>query len=198
MQRSLEGPLKRTLDGAPNGIAVVDLVGRFVRANQALCAMLGRTEADLLNLSFQDITHPDDLDPDRALVARLLVGEIDLAPENVMQATCEHAQSLTGATSAVIQLREGDETVYAAAVGSAVRCCAATSTGEVLRLAERLLGTLPAAAAEVGVGETVGISIGVAVTDGTASAQVLLQTADSATFSAKRSGGNRHVVRLLP
>ena len=36
-----------------------------------------------------------------------------------LKAICEHAQSLTGATSAVIQLREGDEMVYAAAVGSA-------------------------------------------------------------------------------
>ena len=83
-----------------------------MRVNQALCAMLGRTEADLLHLSFQDITHPDDLDPDRALVARLLVGEIDLAEQKVMQAICVPANTAqispdTGADPRVGARRSG-------------------------------------------------------------------------------------------
>jgi diguanylate cyclase (GGDEF)-like protein/PAS domain S-box-containing protein len=65
-----------TLDGAPSGIALVSLEGRFVRVNQALCAMVGYSEEQLLARTFQDITHPEDLDADLSLLAQLIAGEI--------------------------------------------------------------------------------------------------------------------------
>jgi PAS domain S-box-containing protein len=55
----------------------VDLDGRWKRLPEALCAMLGRTEADLLAGRFQDILHPDDLRADHARYDRLIRGEID-------------------------------------------------------------------------------------------------------------------------
>ena len=60
---------------APIGMTLVDLDGRFMRSNQALCDLLGYTEEELMALSFQDITHPEDLDIDLAHVQRLLSGE---------------------------------------------------------------------------------------------------------------------------
>jgi PAS domain S-box-containing protein len=39
--------------------------------------MLGYTESELQRLTFQDLTYPEDLEPDLALVERLLAGEID-------------------------------------------------------------------------------------------------------------------------
>lgn len=65
-----------TLDGAPSGIALVGLDGRFERVNDALCAMVGYSEQELLARTFQDITHPDDLDADLSMLAQLISGEI--------------------------------------------------------------------------------------------------------------------------
>jgi PAS domain S-box-containing protein len=58
------------------GMALVSLEGRWLRVNRALCAIVGYSERELLNLTFQDITHPDDLARDLEYVRRLLAGEI--------------------------------------------------------------------------------------------------------------------------
>ena len=60
---------------APIGMTLVGLDGSFIRCNQALCDLLGYSEAELLALTFQDITHPDDLDIDLNHVQRLLDGD---------------------------------------------------------------------------------------------------------------------------
>lgn len=38
-----------------------DRSGRFIRVNQRFCELLGYSDAELLQLTYQDITHPDDL-----------------------------------------------------------------------------------------------------------------------------------------
>lgn len=58
------------------GMALVSPEGRFLRANRALCEMLGYSEQDLARLTFQDITHPDDLEADVAQTRALLRGEL--------------------------------------------------------------------------------------------------------------------------
>ncbi|MDK2777465.1 MAG: PAS domain S-box protein [Pseudomonadota bacterium] len=57
------------------GICTVSLGGRFVRVNNHLCELLGYSSEELLDLCFQDITHPDDLDSDVVKVNQLLKGE---------------------------------------------------------------------------------------------------------------------------
>jgi diguanylate cyclase (GGDEF)-like protein/PAS domain S-box-containing protein len=47
---------------APNGVAMIGLDGRFLRVNDALCAMLGRAEAELVGRPTIEVCHPDDLD----------------------------------------------------------------------------------------------------------------------------------------
>lgn len=39
----------------------LDLQGRYLRVNQALCRMLGRTEAEMLEMTLADVTHPEDV-----------------------------------------------------------------------------------------------------------------------------------------
>ncbi|CAN7523808.1 PAS domain S-box protein [Phenylobacterium sp. LjRoot225] len=58
------------------GMALVRLDGGFNKVNQAYCGILGYSEEELLEMTFQQITHPDDLDEDLALVDRLLRGEV--------------------------------------------------------------------------------------------------------------------------
>lgn len=48
-------------DRAAVGINQADPSGRFIRVNQQFCELLGYSEAELLQLTYQGITHPDDL-----------------------------------------------------------------------------------------------------------------------------------------
>ncbi|MEF7612605.1 PAS domain S-box protein [Aquincola sp. MAHUQ-54] len=66
-----------TFDRAAVGIAVVGLDGSWLRINPCLARILGRTQDELSSLTFQDLTHPDDLNADLGLVEQLLAGEID-------------------------------------------------------------------------------------------------------------------------
>jgi len=60
-----------------NGMAVVGLNGAWLQVNDALCRLLGYSDAELLTMGFQDITHPDDLQPDLDNLASLLDGTVD-------------------------------------------------------------------------------------------------------------------------
>ena len=63
-------------DNAPIGEAIVAPDGRWIQVNQALCELVGFSRDELLAKTFQDITHPDDLDADLEFVRRMLAGEI--------------------------------------------------------------------------------------------------------------------------
>ena len=79
IERALQESEERfrlTIDEAPIGMALVALDGRFVRVNRALCEIVGYSSAELTGLTFQAITHPDDLDADLALAGQLARGEI--------------------------------------------------------------------------------------------------------------------------
>ena len=54
----------------------VGLDGSWPRVNPSVCDIVGYTEAELLTRTFQDITHPDDLEPDLENVRCLLAGEL--------------------------------------------------------------------------------------------------------------------------
>src|SRR5215510_9095804 len=71
-----EERFRLTIDEAPIGMALVALDGRFVRVNRVLCEIVGYTSAELTGLTFQAITHPDDLDADLAVAGQLARGEI--------------------------------------------------------------------------------------------------------------------------
>jgi PAS domain S-box-containing protein len=72
-----EDRFRKTFELAGVGIVHVSLEGRFTRLNQHFCDITGYTADDLLDLKFQDITHPDDLEADLANVRRTLDGEIE-------------------------------------------------------------------------------------------------------------------------
>lgn len=58
------------------GMALVTLEGRFRKVNDAFCGIVGYPEENVLELDFQTITHPDDLNADLELLGRLVAGEI--------------------------------------------------------------------------------------------------------------------------
>lgn len=56
-------------------MALVAPDGTWLRVNHSVCEMTGYSEAELLKLRFQDITHPEDLDLDVKNAEKMLCGE---------------------------------------------------------------------------------------------------------------------------
>lgn len=61
---------------AHGGIAIVSLEGNWVKVNDSICKLFGYTEEELYKLSFQELTHKDDLDIDLGYMNQLLEGDI--------------------------------------------------------------------------------------------------------------------------
>ena len=71
-----EARWRLVFDNAPIGIALIGLEGEWLAFNAALSQIIGYSEKDLAGKTFQDVTHPDDLDADLALLAQLRDGTI--------------------------------------------------------------------------------------------------------------------------
>nr|CAA9441441.1 MAG: Sensor histidine kinase [uncultured Rubrobacteraceae bacterium] len=74
--RESEQRFKSSFEDASIGMALVSIEGRWLQVNQSLCEIVGYSEEELLNKTFQDITHPDDLETDLGYVHQLLAGEV--------------------------------------------------------------------------------------------------------------------------
>lgn len=70
-----EERFRATFEQAAVGIAHVGTGGQWLRVNQRLCDIVGYSEQELRAQTFQDITHPDDLDLDLAYVQQMLDGQ---------------------------------------------------------------------------------------------------------------------------
>src|ERR687898_564863 len=71
--RESEQRFRGSFERAATGMALVGTDGRFLRVNKSLCEILGYTERELLGKTFQETTHPDDLEVDLEHLRRLLV-----------------------------------------------------------------------------------------------------------------------------
>jgi PAS domain S-box-containing protein len=74
--RQSEDRFRKSFDVASVGMALVSPDGHWLRVNQALCQIVGYTEAEMLGLTFQAITHPDDLIADLEQARQILEGKI--------------------------------------------------------------------------------------------------------------------------
>ncbi len=72
-----EERFRATFEQAAVGIAHVSPEGSFVRVNQKFSDIVGYTQKEMLEVTFQDITHPDDLALDLEKVNKLLDGELE-------------------------------------------------------------------------------------------------------------------------
>ena len=73
--RESEERFRATFEHAAIGAAQVGIDGRWLRVNQRLGEIVGYEPEELLQTTFQEITHPDDLEGDLAQVRRLLADE---------------------------------------------------------------------------------------------------------------------------
>ncbi|MFC5598747.1 PAS domain S-box protein [Deinococcus cellulosilyticus] len=74
--RESEERFRATFSQAAVGIAHVGLSGEWLTVNQRLCDIVGYSNTELMGLTFQDITHPEDLDKDLHLLNLLVSGRI--------------------------------------------------------------------------------------------------------------------------
>lgn len=74
--RESEDRFRSAFEYAAIGMALVELSGQLLEVNSALCSIVGYPEQELLSMTFQDITHPDDLDADLEYAQQLLDGKI--------------------------------------------------------------------------------------------------------------------------
>ncbi len=72
-ERQFEDAFKLT----GTGMALVGLDGRWLRVNPALCAIIGYTETELQELTFSEITHPEDLAANLEGDEQLLRGKVE-------------------------------------------------------------------------------------------------------------------------
>ncbi|MGG6297805.1 PAS domain S-box protein [Leptolyngbya sp. AN02str] len=72
-----EARFRAVFEQAAVGINQASPSGQFVDANQYFCDLLGYTHEELLALTFQEVTHPMDMEAQRVQLDRLYRGEID-------------------------------------------------------------------------------------------------------------------------
>ena len=75
--RESEQVYRTAFELAAVGVSHVSPDGRWLRANRKLCEVLGYSESELLQLRFQQVTHPDDLAADLAETEKLVTGALD-------------------------------------------------------------------------------------------------------------------------
>lgn len=73
---AVERGFRQTFDFAPVGMAQVSLDGRWLVVNQKLCEIVRYSHDELIQLTFQDITYPEDLEQDLFLLEQLAAAEI--------------------------------------------------------------------------------------------------------------------------
>ncbi|HZJ19116.1 MAG TPA: PAS domain S-box protein, partial [Pricia sp.] len=73
--KNSEESFQAAFESSNIGMAMVGLDGKWMKVNQSLCISLGYSETDLMQMNFQEITHPDDLHKDLELLNELIEGK---------------------------------------------------------------------------------------------------------------------------
>ena len=77
--RGIHARFESAFSSSPIGMALVDMDGRWLQVNDALCRITGHAREALKSTTLQAITHPEDLDRDADSMRDLLDGKIPSA-----------------------------------------------------------------------------------------------------------------------
>src|SRR4051794_12256192 len=69
--REAEERFRGVFEHSPFGVCVSGLDGRILQVNSAFCRMLGYSEQELSELTWAEISHPEDVEPSRKLREQL-------------------------------------------------------------------------------------------------------------------------------
>lgn len=70
--RNSERQLAAIFEGAQVGLSLISREGKFLRVNDEICRIVGRSRSTLLGLGVADVTHPDDKQVSLRAVGRLM------------------------------------------------------------------------------------------------------------------------------
>jgi len=76
-RREADARFETSFEQAGIGAAIADLDGIPIRVNNAVCSILGRPKAQLVNRSWAEYTHPDDARPHESIRAEVAAGHDD-------------------------------------------------------------------------------------------------------------------------
>jgi PAS domain S-box-containing protein len=143
------GYLWRAMEHSAIGTALVGLDGGWLRINAALRSFLGYDLDELALLTFQDLTHPDDLGADLARLEALLAGTITSYQMDKRYIRKDGAVVWAELTVGLVRDDEGQPLFFI----SHVQDIGARKAEEIerLRLSDR--ATLAAQAAQIGIFE---------------------------------------------
>ncbi len=88
-----EERFRSAFDHAPIGIGLVSPSGKWLKANRALCRILGYSADELVTMTFQDVVSPDDLGPSMIRISDILTGR---------QPSCEMEQRYIHSTGRTV------------------------------------------------------------------------------------------------
>jgi len=75
--RRSEAQFSTSFESAAIGMAIVSTEGHWLKVNSAMCEMLGYTSRELRTMTFQEVTHPEDLRADVNLLQQTMSGKIN-------------------------------------------------------------------------------------------------------------------------
>ncbi|WP_158597905.1 EAL domain-containing protein [Noviherbaspirillum saxi] len=114
--RESEERFRVAFNQAAVGLAHVAPDGRWLMVNNKLCEIVGYSRNELLNMAFQDITHPDDVVTDWAIARRMTACEID---EKTREKRYRHKNGYyiwVNLTSSMVRSEDGTPKYYSTVV----------------------------------------------------------------------------------
>jgi PAS domain S-box-containing protein len=76
--RESESKFRKIYEEGPFGMVLVNKEFRFISANTTFCRIVGYNEHEILNCTFNDITHAEDINIDITNIRKLIDGEIPI------------------------------------------------------------------------------------------------------------------------
>ena len=125
-----------TFELAASGMSHVSTDGRLLRVNRSFCGIVGYSADELQQTNFGDITHPDDIGPDMALLRETLAGQRDTY---TLEKRYRHKQGhwvWVQLTVALVRKADGSPDYFISVVQD---LSAQKATEEALRTSERLM-----------------------------------------------------------
>nr|WP_215618334.1 PAS domain S-box protein [Leptothoe kymatousa] len=135
-----EALFRNTFEQAAVGIVHISPTGQIMRVNQRYCDIVGHPKTDLLNLEFQVITHPDDVDANSAYCQQALAGQIRTYRMEKRYLRKDGTVTWANLTGALVRQPNGDPDYF---IGVIEDINARKKTEEMLRLYERAICTTP-------------------------------------------------------
>ena len=126
-------------ENAPIGMVLVDINGLMFKFNQAFCNFLGYSEDELTSITFQEITHKDDLEADLNYLSQLLEGKIQ---SYQMEKRYHHKLGYYVWGELAVSLVKNDENTPLYFISQIQDINEAKSAGEALRHAEEKYRTI--------------------------------------------------------